>query len=253
MKKIQEIGKKWKQERETFLSRIDPEYHFFKVFDTLPNVYFYVKNEKGETIFATEDLAIHHGFSSESEMIGKTDHDLTPGPLAEEYIRDDMKIYATGEPLPPKFEPWIDNVGLPEWYRSCKYPVKDRSGKVIGIMGTLTPWGLTSTEQVFLKRFENAIRMLKSNLESFPPISDLARSCHFSIRQFQRLFKDTFRMSPRTYWMKLRIQEACRSLREKKETLIDIALRLGFWDQSSFSHHFKKHTGLTPMTYAKRH
>ncbi len=251
--KLKQLSNKWVKEREDYLTRIDPSYHFFKVFDTLPNVYFYVKNDKGQTLFATTDLAQHHGFPSEVDLIGKTDHDLTPGPLAEEYIKDDQKIYDTGEPLPPKFEPWIDNVGLPEWYRSCKYPVKDRRGKVIGIMGTLTPWGLTSSEQVFLQRLENAIQLLKMNLESFPPISQLARSTHLSIRQFQRVFKETFRMSPRTYWMKLRIRDACRSLREKKETIVEIAVRLGFWDQSSFSHHFKKHTGLTPKTYAKRH
>lgn len=243
----------WQEKREAFLARIDPAYQFYRVFETLPGIYFYAKNEAGETLFATDDLAHHHGFSGEPEMIGKTDHDLTPGALAEEYLADDRRIYETGEPLPPKFEPWIDNVGLPEWYRSCKYPIKDRSGQVIGVMGTLTPWGSVATEQVVLRRLKPAIDLLKANLDAFPPIAGLAQSCHYSVRQFQRVFKETFALSPRTYWMKLRIRAACESLRRKEEDIVTLAMRLGFWDQSSFTFHFRKHTGMTPRAYAMRH
>ncbi|QDT66501.1 AraC family transcriptional regulator [Calycomorphotria hydatis] len=239
----------WKRERESFLRNISPDHHFFQVFDGLPNVYFFVKNERGETIFCSPNLPHNHGLQDESELIGKTDHDLTPGPLAEKYLADDAKIYRTGQPLPPQIEICMDHVGLPNWYRTCKYPIKDRRGKVIGIMGTFQLAEPQTSGEPMQLQLKPGIELIEDDLLTFPPISELAEACRLSVRQFQRLFKTTYGTSPRDYWMKLRIRAACELIRNSRLSIIEITNQLGFYDQSNFTRHFKKHTGKTPRKF----
>ena len=50
----------------------------------------------------------------------------------------------------------------------------------------------------------------------------------------------------------LRIQLACRALVSTAEPLSELALRLGFTDQSHLTRMFKRMTGVTPGTYRRR-
>lgn len=243
----------WRQEREAFLALIDPDSHFHRVFDALPDVHFFVKDALGRTLFCSSRLPLHHGLRNEQEMLGKTNRDLTPGPLAEKYLADDAEIYRTGEPSPPIIEVCLDPVGLPDWYATAKHPIKDRNGRVVGIMGTLRRRSDLPFHDSDGGRLAPATARLAAEPTSFPPVAELARSCHLSPRQFQRLFRSAFGMSPRTYWMKLRIRAACESLQQGRETIAQLARRLGFWDASDFTRHFRKHTGRTPSAFARDH
>ncbi|MGQ0636638.1 MAG: helix-turn-helix domain-containing protein [Planctomycetaceae bacterium] len=237
--------------QEVFLRQIAPDAHFHRVFDALPDVHFYAKNRAGQILFCSPGLPVHLGLTSAAEALGMTDRDLTPGVLAEAYVAEDAEVYRTGLPLPPRVVVWPDDVGLPDLYLSGKYPVKNRKGKVIGIMGTLRKADNTSPTSQLGHRLDAAISLLRADLQAFPAIELLAGCCHLSIRHFQRVFRDTFGMSPYTYWMKLRIRAACESLRTGDDTLAQLAARLGFYDQSSFARHFRKHTGKTPRAFAR--
>jgi AraC-like DNA-binding protein len=57
-------------------------------------------------------------------------------------------------------------------------------------------------------------------------------------------------MSPLQYVMKLRVHQACDKLREGA-SIVDAALASGFYDQSSFTRHFRRHMGLTPGRYRR--
>lgn len=241
----------WDLERAEFLSQIDVASHFLQLFDGFPDVYVFVKNRAGETLFCSSQLPRNHGFQTLDEMLGKTDQELTPGPLAEKYLADDAEIYRTGKPLPPQLEICIDPIGLPDWYRTCKYPVKNRLGEVIGIMGTFQLASSDIGSDFSLGGLEPARQLLRQDLLRFPEIEQLARSCHYSARHFQRQFLATFGTSPRTYWMKLRIREACQRLTSSSSSIAHISEELGFFDQSSFTKHFRKHTGQTPADYRK--
>jgi AraC family transcriptional regulator len=51
------------------------------------------------------------------------------------------------------------------------------------------------------------------------------------------------------YVQQLRIQAACTQLRQNQTSMADIALQLGFADQSHFSRIFHRLTGMTPKTW----
>ncbi|HKS26636.1 MAG TPA: AraC family transcriptional regulator, partial [Pyrinomonadaceae bacterium] len=64
-------------------------------------------------------------------------------------------------------------------------------------------------------------------------------------REFRRAFDCTMG----EYVRRLRIEAACRKISGSDVPLADIALSVGFYDQSHFSNAFKRVTSLTPVQY----
>lgn len=66
-----------------------------------------------------------------------------------------------------------------------------------------------------------------------------------------RAFGRTFGIPPHTYVLGRRI-EASRTLLLDGRSVADVAVSTGFYDQSHFTRHFKRHLGITPGRYATR-
>ena len=64
-----------------------------------------------------------------------------------------------------------------------------------------------------------------------------------------RSFKKHYRTTVGEYLRRLRLDWATRQLSETEDSIAEIALAAGFYDQSHFSHLFKQHTGLTPAEF----
>jgi AraC-like DNA-binding protein len=245
----QAIAPRWEKLREQFLQQIAPDSHFHRAFDDIEDIVFFAKNLAGETLFFSRGVLKHHGLDRDEQMIGRTDADLTPGPLADQYCADDRRVIESGQPFTGRLELWFDEVGLPAWYVTNKYPLRDRAGRVIGLMGTMRASTGTAGPTSGNARLAPAMAMLQGSLARFPPVGRLAVSCGLSVRHFQRAFSQAFGMSPRTYWMKCRIRSACFRLQQGDASIAVIADELGFCDQSNFTRHFRQHAGATPRKF----
>jgi PAS domain S-box-containing protein len=75
------------------------------------------------------------GIDDVNAAVGKTDHDFQPIELAQNALAEEQQIVATGQPLIDRleFNPTAD--GRPRWLSATKVPIKNESGKVIGIVG----------------------------------------------------------------------------------------------------------------------
>ncbi len=200
-------------------------------------------------MFATRNWAVRHGFQEAVEMLLKTDAEMTPGPLAAGYAAADDVVYRTGRPLLGTVELCIDEVGLPDWYVTHKFPLRGRGGRVIGLVGVSLACHESDPRGVPNTRITPATRALQRELVEFPKPARLGKLCGLSVRQLQRCFEESFGISPRTYWMKCRIRAACERLRSASQPIAVVAQELGFCDQSGFTAHFRKHTGQTPRGY----
>jgi AraC-like DNA-binding protein len=80
-------------------------------------------------------------------------------------------------------------------------------------------------------------------------LSELASQTGLSPHYFSLLFKRAVGVSPYRYVLSTRIERAKRLLRERKMAMSEIALELGFADQSHFSKVFKTFAGATPRQY----
>ena len=79
-------------------------------------------------------------------------------------------------------------------------------------------------------------------------VEKLAQMANSSTYKFIRSFKREKGITPLQYLILKRVECAKRLLREGN-TQVDVALRVGFFDQSHFSRNFRKFTGMTPRAY----
>ena len=67
--------------------------------------------------------------------MGKTDLQLFPRELAEQYFADEREVMRTGRPLLNREERVIDGQGGERWMLTSKVPLRDSQGQVIGLVG----------------------------------------------------------------------------------------------------------------------
>jgi AraC family transcriptional regulator len=100
------------------------------------------------------------------------------------------------------------------------------------------------------RRLHAVIEYIMENLEGSPTLEQMAAVAHLSPYHFARQFKATTGLPPYQYVIARRIERAQHLLRADDElSLVEVALRVGFSDQSKFSFHFKRIVGVTPRQF----
>lgn len=94
-------------------------------------------------------------------------------------------------------------------------------------------------------------KYLKSNYEKKISLDDLSKISGLSKYHLMRSFKNEFRMSPLNYQKNIKFNQAKKFLRNSKDEISEIALKLGYYDQSHFTNEFKKFSGVSPNHYKK--
>ncbi|SDR95245.1 AraC family transcriptional regulator, L-rhamnose operon transcriptional activator RhaR [Paenibacillaceae bacterium GAS479] len=98
---------------------------------------------------------------------------------------------------------------------------------------------------------DEALQLLHNQFALTLSTSTLAATAGLGARQFQRLFAKHTGMSPIAYLQTLRVQEACRLLRESDWKLTAISSAVGYQDPAHFTALFKRITGCPPGRYRK--
>jgi PAS domain S-box-containing protein len=138
--------------------------------DNLPDGV-YTKDTAGrKTLVNPADLK-NLGCKTEAEAIGKNDFDLFPKDIAEKFWADDQKVLQ-GQPVINREEYFLDEAGQKCWLLTTKVPLRDKDGKVMGLVGV----GRNITEQKrteeSLKRERYLLRALIDNLPDLVFIKD---------------------------------------------------------------------------------
>ena len=80
----------------------------------------------------------------------------------------------------------------------------------------------------------------------------LAAQAGLSKFHFERLFKNALGVSPSRYQINLRMNLARRLLRETKQSIVDVALEVGYTNPSHFAQLFRREIGLSPSDYRRQ-
>jgi AraC family transcriptional regulator len=115
-------------------------------------------------------------------------------------------------------------------------------------------YGLSRARQDVGKRLPNrvlqrAIEFMQSNMARSIQLEDVARAAGLSSFHFAHLFKQTTGMGPHRYLTLARVERLKELLRVTETTLDELALSVGFADQSHMTRVFKRFTGATPKAY----
>jgi PAS domain S-box-containing protein len=228
------------------------ESSFYRLFDHMPDVAFFAKDENFRFVCANRRFIERFGLQREEEIIGRDDFDLFPVRLAENFRQDDMEVIRSAEPKLNIVELFFTDQGLPDWFVTNKLPVLDTQGRVMGIMGAVHSYeGRKRVLKPYLQ-LDRAVSYIRENFRRGVGVAELAELVHLSPRQLHRKFVETFGSSPQAFIMKLKVQAACEALQQEDAQISEVARAVGFRDQSSFTQHFHKHMGMTPLKYVKQ-
>ena len=89
-------------------------------------------------------------------------------------------------------------------------------------------------------------KWLRAHLSEPLRVTDLAAHCGLGERRFHQLFDEAFGTTPHRYLQRLRLDTAVMLLADSRRALTDVALTVGFADQSAFTHAFTRRFGLAP-------
>ncbi len=106
-----------------------------------------------------------------------------------------------------------------------------------------------------LSRILPAVSYLNENYQQTISSFFLAEISHMNQKQFLKEFGASMRQTPSQYQNALRIQKACDLLTRTEDSILDIALEVGFQSVSTFNRSFRNILNTNPQNFrnSKRH
>lgn len=225
---------------------------FKGLLEFLPELEFFIKDREGRFVVASDATRQRLGIKSEEEIVGRLDIDVHPSPASSAIRRDDLRVMRAGVPLVDRLESLTAHPRRKSWYLTTRLPLFSHDGQVVGIMGLMRPLNQDCKEPDLPEPIREVLLYVEEHYRERLNVRELARMAHVSPRHLNRKLQETLRMSAKEYITRTRIRAACKQLLGTNTSIQDIALDSGFYDQSSFTRMFRKHTGTTPRLYRRR-
>jgi AraC-like DNA-binding protein len=226
------------------------------LFDALDDVLAWVKDREGRYLWVNRAFQIRYSLEHpssnrkavETEIIGKTDYDLSPAFLADQFRLDDEHALA-GKRVVDRIERVGELNGPAQWNVTNKIPVFDARNRIIGTAGITRAVSKPSLRSGSDSGFDLALEHIRDHYPQPITNQQLAVVSKMSLRAFERQFLASFHLTPQKYLRKLRLGIASRALIYTNEELLEVALNCGFADQSHFTREFRRQFGRTPREY----
>jgi AraC-like DNA-binding protein len=229
---------------------------FAALFDTIKDALVWIKDYECRYCWVNRAFRLNYAmdrpkrgtYAGSEDLVGKTDYDLSPPFLADQYRLDDEQVL-TGKRIVNRIELVDQPEGLTVWNVTNKIPLADTDGRIIGTAGITQRLDTPSREMSPASEFGPLLAYLRDHYHSPITNQQLARLAHMSVRSFERKFRGSFHVTPQKYLRRLRLFMASRALVYTNQSLADVALECGFVDQSHFAREFRRHFGRTPRAY----
>jgi AraC-like DNA-binding protein len=237
--------------REQFFldAGIDPR-EYLQAFDHVPGLFYFIKDAESRTLMNTRECVRWPGKPYDERTVALRPHEyLGSKELAEHYEADDQTVYRTGKPLRNIVEIGFNEDGLPDWIITDKYPLRDATGKIIGLIGTMQTLEHRVQTLPLLGEVGKAASYIREHLGERIHLQEVAKHVGVSERHLQRLFDKHIGMSIQQFIIRSRVHTAAYELIHSQRPIVSIALMCGFSDQSAFTNSFRKLFGIPPREY----
>ncbi|MDD4102012.1 MAG: AraC family transcriptional regulator [Kiritimatiellae bacterium] len=236
-----------------FLRRIAPAHGMTQLFDVLTDISVFIKDRRGRFMYLNTHGCEYCGVKHAQDAIGKTDLSFFPQQKAALYMADDSRVMHDGIPVLNRIEPEPCGQPTPRLVVTSKMPLRDTKGKIIGIIGLSREITETRPAAAGIDKVAKVVALFHERYGDALSIAQAARQAGISINHLERLFHMTIGESPQHCLIRIRIEHACRLLRDSRDSLSDISGACGFYDQAHFCHAFTAHVGCPPSAYRRRH
>jgi AraC-like DNA-binding protein len=112
-----------------------------------------------------------------------------------------------------------------------------------------------SVENFMLRENEsmhNALQYIMQNFQRDIAIKDLLEVTNMSYATFYNYFKRTYKVPFKEYLLDIRVDYACKLLKDESLNISEIAYNSGFENLSNFNRQFRKLKFMTPSQYQRK-
>ncbi|MEO1858259.1 MAG: helix-turn-helix domain-containing protein [Rubritalea sp.] len=222
------------------------------LFQAMPDVMFWLKNEDGEFLFFNDAFLCD---KEVADVLGKTDAELMPSELARVYIEDDRQVMASGEPQWNKVELVVTTNGGVEWRATSKVPLKNRAGVIVGTAGISRRVGMDEGLPVPSQQRDIAaiVGAIYKNVDKEIKVVDVAEAAGVSVSSLERLFKANMNTTPKQFIIQAKISTACERLIGTNMSVKEVGASVGYSDHANFTRGFRRVMKMSPTDYRRNY
>ncbi|MDK2125196.1 AraC family transcriptional regulator [Parachitinimonas caeni] len=221
------------------------------LFDGMPGFAYVVKDAAGRYVAFNQSILQRVKARWPDDIRGLTAAQIWPEALAQRYVAQDRWLLARRLPIIDQIDPILYNHGETGWCKTCKYPLLDRDGQMLGILCLSHDLPDASRHGLITHQLAGVLDRISMHFDEKLQIADLASQAGLGLEQFALRVRKIFGISPAELILRNRIRSACALLRRGDDTLSDIAQQCGFYDHSQFSRQFRRMIGVNPSHYRK--
>ncbi|AWB66659.1 AraC family transcriptional regulator [Saccharobesus litoralis] len=222
------------------------------MYDLVPDILFWVKDNRHRFLFANQLLLSHVGLTRLQDLLGKTDFDFSPHYLAAQYAKDDEKVLA-GQIVNERLEMNMCLDGEIAWYLTSKRPIINSQSEIIGSYGITRHLQKTASTLSGIKAVQQPVDYIREHFQSNITIEQLAELVHVSVSALERRFKKHLKKTPWQFLTEVRLENARRLLVETDLPISQIGYDSGFSDHSYFAKQFKLFFGELPSIFREQY
>ena len=222
------------------------------MFDLLPGVLFWIKDENHHFIHANQAFIEHQEVKRLSQIVGKSDFDFSPAHVAKQFMRDDDKIIS-GQSVTDRLEVNMTQTGDTAWYVTSKRPLLSKTGDIIGSYGITRHLQKQAMALSGFEAIKAPVNYIRAHYHNQFSIEQLANVAHLSISALERRFKKYLSKTPKQFINEVRLENARRLLIESNMHISQVGDKVGFTDHSYFSKQFRLLFGELPSEFRKNH
>ncbi len=126
-----------------------------------------------------ERVSAYIGPHSAEDLLGKSDFEIYPPEMAEEFFQDEQRILRHGKLVLNKPMSYVDNNGQQRWELVSKIPMRDERGDISGLVGVSTDITAVRQAEEKLAESEAKFRLLAENARDIVFRYGVTPSPHF--------------------------------------------------------------------------
>jgi len=235
-----------------FLDHLRPGQLLEGLFNSIPGVFYFVKDLESRFMGSSNGFARTIGAASAQELIGKMDHDYSPDFLADAFYADDQAVMISGKAIYDQVELVPSADGSLDWLCTTKVPLFASDGSIVGLAGIARL--IRDNDAVYADHPEmhRIVDYARTHYRKKISVSDMAKVGGVSVSSQERLFRKIFGLTPLMYLRKIRLNAACAMLRDTLTDLAPIAVECGLSDQTNMTRAFRLELKITPLKYRRR-
>ncbi|MFZ6772830.1 helix-turn-helix domain-containing protein [Undibacterium sp. SXout7W] len=239
----------WSEQRRTLGLSLRDAFFSEALFDAMPDIVFFVKDDQGKYIVVNQTLVRRCGLREKSALLGRTVAELFPGSMAAAYSAQDQSVLRGSCVIRNQLELHLYPNRTAGWCMTQKIPLYNHRQHIIGVAGISRDLAAPDNHHPVYAKIAAAVAHLHQHVADQVSMATLVHLTGLSVSQLERYFQKIFSLTPRQMMMKIRLDAAAKLLAESADSITEIAQACGYQDHSAFSRVFKATVGMTPTQY----